>query len=119
MFACIGTESDSEEFLAKQTGPYDNIFDEDEDDGMENDEEYPTVRVTVVKKKSLRSMWRNALIIKLVGHSVGYNHDGMANCGCVLRDENGIWLVGFSFRLGFVLHLVRKLGVPFMGWNWL
>lgn len=44
------------------------------DDGDENDVVCPTIRVSKEEKRRLRSRWKNALIIKLIGHSVGYTH---------------------------------------------
>ncbi|XVF51100.1 hypothetical protein PTKIN_Ptkin04bG0157300 [Pterospermum kingtungense] len=45
----------------------------EEDD--EVDEECPTVKVSVEEKRRLRGQWTNALIVKLIGHSVGMEYE--------------------------------------------
>lgn len=70
---CICEDMDSDETFVEETYPYKDIFDEEKDGGMENDKECTTVKVTKEEKKRLCNRWKNALIIKLVEHSVGYN----------------------------------------------
>lgn len=71
--ARIGSPTESEEFLGEKTDSYDDVSDDDEDNGKENDIECPIIRVTKEEKKRLLNHWRNTLIIKLVEHMVGYN----------------------------------------------
>lgn len=60
--------------LAPSPRVFDNfdVSDNDKDDGG-NDPKCPTIRVTVEEKRRLRRRWYKLVIIKLLGHAVGFN----------------------------------------------
>ncbi|XVF76607.1 hypothetical protein PTKIN_Ptkin13bG0279400 [Pterospermum kingtungense] len=60
------------------------VSDDDVDDG-EDDKECPTVRVMAEEKRRLRKCWSKAVIIKLLGHTVGYNF--------LIRKLKALWQV--------------------------
>ena len=68
------------EALDSQTQPLagngmveDGISDDEDDDRDEEGSKCPTIKVSCEKKKRLRSKWQRTLIIKLIGHSIGFN----------------------------------------------
>lgn len=60
-----------EEFTQFQADPLGEVL-EDDDGGDENDPECPTIKVSPTEKRLLRRKWSQLLIIKLLGHIVGY-----------------------------------------------
>ncbi|XP_038687586.1 uncharacterized protein LOC119986972 [Tripterygium wilfordii] len=64
---------------------YDDSVSDDEEEAMEEEEETdcPVIRVSKKEKRRLRSPWRQTLIIKILGRSIGYNF--------LLRKINNLW----------------------------
>lgn len=64
---------------ARDNSKEDDMSDDDEDDGDEddgdvNEAKYPTIKVYMEEKRRLRSRWKDALIIKLIDHTMGYTY---------------------------------------------
>ncbi|XVE48700.1 hypothetical protein DITRI_Ditri01bG0023200 [Diplodiscus trichospermus] len=51
----------------------DDVSDDELENGDDENDECPTIHVSIQEKRRLRSQWSKALIIKLIGHTVGYN----------------------------------------------
>ncbi|XVF38986.1 hypothetical protein REPUB_Repub20aG0150000 [Reevesia pubescens] len=52
-----------------------NLEDYDSDDDfMEDIIEEPCILLSKAEKQRIRSLWRNTLIVKLLGRSIGYNY---------------------------------------------
>ncbi|XVE64425.1 hypothetical protein DITRI_Ditri07aG0099700 [Diplodiscus trichospermus] len=64
--SCMGDKDVTNETSDTQRDLLDDILDDEMEDGNEDDKECPTVKVSNLEKKKLRSQWRNALIIKLL-----------------------------------------------------
>lgn len=45
--------------------------------------------------------------VSFFGSSLG--NQGQSGCGGLLRDSNGIWIVGFSLHVGFATNMVAEL----------
>lgn len=55
-------------------GSVNDVSDDEDDDGDENDSECPTIKLSKDEKRRLRNRWKDALIIKLIDHTVGYTY---------------------------------------------
>lgn len=57
------------------TDNFDFIFDDEGMDAKENEDDCPTVRVSMFEKDRLRWPWKQTLIIKVMGMRVGYAYE--------------------------------------------
>lgn len=65
---CDGNQNPSN----KEDG--DDVSDDDEDEGDEKNPDCPTIKMSKYEKRRLRNRWKDALIIKLIDHMVGYTY---------------------------------------------
>lgn len=77
--------------------------DDDLDDGDEDDHECPTIKISKEEKRRLRSRWKNALIIKLIDHTVGYTY--------LVRRLKSLWQIKFHIDVidvGFGAYVIKS-----------
>ncbi|XVE81857.1 hypothetical protein DITRI_Ditri15bG0099800 [Diplodiscus trichospermus] len=90
-------------FSATPCDAMDEVVSDDEMDEVEEDKECPTVRVSFKEKRRLRSQWSKALIIKLIGHTVGFNF--------LTRRLRALWQIKYPMEVidvgndAYVVHL--------------
>lgn len=80
----------------------DEISDDDLDDRHENDIKCPTIKLSKNEKCSLCNRWKNALIKKLIDHTVGYQY--------LVRRIKTLWQIKSHINVidvGFGAYVVR------------
>ncbi|XVF69236.1 hypothetical protein PTKIN_Ptkin11bG0064800 [Pterospermum kingtungense] len=86
---------------------YEKEVSEDEmEEDLEKDEDCPIIRVSIQEKRQLRSIWSKALIVKLIGHIVGYNF--------LVKRLKTLWQIVHTMDVIYVGHdvyMVSRLAV--------